>query len=185
MNVERNHEQGGQFQNEAYQPASGGGGGGKFLKYGCGCLGIMFLMCGIGGVVSYFMFGEQLAAAAKMGMEYQTCIIDVQNTEAVTEKLGSPISPDILAQPTQEANGDAISMTYDTPIEGPNGSGIMHVKFTMSGGNVTRDEFWVEIDGERIEMEGNGALDFDVDDGNSEDGSTGAVEEVPLMNEGG
>lgn len=189
MNVETNFEQDNQYQAQEYQPASSGGGGGKFLKYGCGCLGIMLLLCGIGGVVFYTMFGDQIAAAAKMGMEYQGCIAEVQSNEAISEKLGTPINPDIFAQPVQEMNGEAMSMTYDTPIEGPDGSGTMHVKFTLNGGDVTRDEFWVEIDGEKIDMEAEGGFGLDIDDGGDgvidEAGSGDAGEIGDLIDESG
>lgn len=162
MNIENNHGQGFDPQGQPYQKSSGGG---KLLKWGCGCFGVLFLMCGAGALLTYIFAGDQIVAATNMAMKYTECVAEIQTSEMISEKLGGTVNLEMDQFPEQEVDGDVITYTYDSKLSGADGQeGNMRVVFKVQGKEVTREEFTVEIDGEQIDMSGSNAMELDISD---------------------
>ena len=76
------------------------------------------------------------------------------------ELLGSPMT---TGTPTTQTQGQ--SMIVTTPVSGPKGQGTFVFKGTMVGTTWERDEIYLEVDGERIDLDPDSIFNVEVSDG--------------------
>ena len=128
------------------------GSGKKWIFAGCGCLLVIGLICGgcIGmgayfgsGVISFTL--DNTAA--------------VQSSRKVQEIVGTPVA---VSPPRSTQHNRAITLEFD--VSGPNGTGKVTVVGTMNDDfSVTRDEIYLEFDGQRIDLDPDAELDLNIE----------------------
>jgi hypothetical protein len=127
----------------------------KFLLGGCGCLGILFLLCAGGGGFVWFTYFKPLADFTN------EAVVDVRSSEVANEALGAPVK--VGAEPTVKYNNASIE--FEFPVSGSKASGTMVMKGTSKGGKWIRDALYLEIDGNKVELNPEEEFSLDIDDG--------------------
>ncbi len=158
-----------------------------FACFGIGCV-VLFLLCGAGAAVTYFVAGDYVKMAIEQGQMHAETLSTAMENETVREKLGDNIQPDPFAMPTQTpGEGQAMTTTYAVPLNGSNGSGTLNVEYVIEPGKpVQRTMFNVEIDGEIIDMMDSDGMELDIEvpseagSDSEEEGSVSAEEEEPV-----
>ena len=131
-----------------------GSGGKKWIFAGCGCLLVIGLICG--GLIAYVYFLS--ADARNFGLENRT---DIGSSRQVQDTLGSPV---VVSAPQPVLGGDPTKLVFTYDVEGPEGSGIVTVSGSMNQDfSVTRDEIYLEFEGERIDLDPDNELEIDID----------------------
>ena len=100
-------------------PTKKSGGALKWILGGCGCLGLMAVIC-FGGVIYY-----GITTAGQITQEARSFI---EGSTVAQEYLGSPITINGEPQPVQGGNGELV---FDFDVTGPKGSGTATVKAKM------------------------------------------------------
>jgi len=88
----------------------------------------------------------------------------LESSEAIGDAVGNPVT---VGQPTglnQSQNGQRVTVVYDVPFSGPNGSGM--AKIEVEGQLMTEDwnleSLSAEVDGKDIPL-GGGGLDVNIE----------------------
>ncbi len=127
----------------------------KFIFAGCGCLGMLFLLCAGGGGFMWIQFVKPVTDFMGENVAF------VQTSEVAKDALGDPVT--VGATPAVTQNGQSIQVEY--PVSGPKASGTMVLKGSLKDGKWDRDEFYLEVDGNRIELNPEQEFSLDIDDG--------------------
>lgn len=127
----------------------------KFLIGGCGCLGVLALLCVGGSAFIWIQFGKPMMDFMNENTTF------VASSEVAKEALGDPIT---VGPPTKtEPQGQSVTMEF--PVSGSKGSGIMVLRGSLKDGKWVRDEIYLEVDGNRIELSPDSEFQLDVNDG--------------------
>jgi hypothetical protein len=122
-------------------------GAGKWLLFGgCGCLFLILLVCGGGGYWFYGTFYKPLYD------EMNGTVALLESSEVVQEKVGEPVTVVMSNQPRQESN-EVLEVDYE--VSGPNGNGTVVVRFRFDPTSFTwtRDDMYLEFEGEQINVD--------------------------------
>ena len=123
---------------------------------GLGCFGLILVVCVGGAVVIWLAFGKPTLDFMNENM------VLIDNSEAAVEALGSPIT---RGAPTQEQDGSG-SMTFSLPVSGPKAKGTLVFKGTYGAEGWTRDDIYLEVDGEKIDLsDAEDIFNLDINDG--------------------
>jgi hypothetical protein len=116
----------------------------KWILGGCGCLGLLAVVC-IGGF-AYFFSGA-IGDAIRMQQETQAMI---ESSPQVEEALGSPIE----IGPPRTQNGPEGEVTFEFDVTGPNGTGTVFSKTKMNPSTFRfeRKGLYMEFEGQRIDL---------------------------------
>ena len=128
----------------------------KWLIGGCGCFGLIALLCAAGGVFLWIQFGKPLVDLMNENQ------VLVENSAEVQNLLGTPIT---TGAPAQSRGDDPSVIQLSTPVSGPKGSGTVQMRFRFDGKTWQREELYLEFDGQRIELEPEKELELEIDDG--------------------
>ena len=122
---------------------------------GLGCIGVIGIVC-VGGGWAVYYFG------VKPMQDFQMQSIgEAVSMPQVEDALGTPISTGTLAPPVQ----DGKQFVFRTPLTGPNGEGTLVVKGTFDGMTWTKDETYLEMNGQKIELDTEQLFNLDIDEG--------------------
>ena len=121
---------------------------------GLGCFGLIGLVC-IGCAVSLFLLSKPTLSF----MNENKAI--VESSEQVKEIVGSPVT---IGAPKVD-NSKAPKIIIRSSISGPKASGIYVLEGTIDGVTPVRDAIYLEIDGEKIDLDPDAMFNFEVDDG--------------------
>lgn len=122
---------------------------------GLGCFGVIGLLC-CGAIFAGYYYG------VKPMQDFQRTTIDeAVAMPQVEEILGTPITTGIPAPPVQESSQ---TFVFKTPLNGPNGEATLVVKGKYDG-TWTKEETFLEMDGEQIDLDTELLFDVDIDDG--------------------
>lgn len=127
-----------------------GGGGKKWVLFGCGgCLVLILIMAAFGAGITFFVFGtikktDVVAAALKQA----------QDSPQVQTALGTPIDLGWWISGSVKINNGAGNAEISGPISGPKAEGTILIKATKPpGGNWEYSQMEVQVtDGERINL---------------------------------
>ncbi len=125
------------------------GGALKWILGGCGCLGLLLVLC-VGGAFYYgFSVLDQVRQEARSFVE---------SSSVVQEKLGSPVTID--GETLATGPDGAPSFRFD--VSGPDGRGTVTAssKVDNQAGAFVVSDYVLEVDGEEFDL--NAADDFDV-----------------------
>lgn len=116
----------------------------KWILGGCGCLGLLAVIC-VGGVAYYI--GPLMQDT--IGIMNETTSMAKSST-VVQEALGSPV--EITGGPRQSQDGN--NMTFEVDVTGPNGSGTVYTKATIDTASrrIERTEIYLEFEGQRLDL---------------------------------
>ena len=121
---------------------------------GLGCLGLIAVICLVGAWAIYY-FG------IKPMQDFQRNTVDEAIVmPQVEDALGTPIEVGAAATPVQEGQ----QFVFRTPLTGPNGEATLVVKGTFDG-SWTKDETYLEMNGEQIDLDTELLFNLDIDDG--------------------
>ncbi len=129
----------------------------KFWLFGgCGCLGLIAIVCIGGSAFVWMQFGKPV-----MDMINETTAL-VQNSQQIEDRLGTPVSMGTPEQKQDPNSPGAIDIRI--PVEGPNGEGtvVMRIKFD---GSWSREELYLEVDGEKIDLNPEKEFELDIEEG--------------------
>ena len=124
------------------QPKSGK----KFWLFGgcgLGCLGLIGLCC-VGLIGAGYFYGW------KPMQDFQT--------ENINSAIISPEAEEALGTPIETQAGipeqtGPQSFTFRVPVSGPKASGTLVIKGTLEGVNWIRDEIYLDVNGEQIDLD--------------------------------
>ena len=124
---------------------------------GLGCFGLMGLVC-IGCTVAGYFALKPVIEFTAQNTSY------VQTSEKAQAELGSPITLSNVSQSQDGAGGLEIRGT----ATGPKGSATYVIEAQIEGITPVRKGIYLEIDGERIDLDPDAELSFEVDDGSGQ-----------------
>lgn len=141
-------------------PPKKSGGALKWILGGLGCFGLITALClGGFGYMGYRAYQDMTGNTA-----YLDARATIESSEAIGEAVGNPVT---VGQPTglnQSQQGQRITIVYDVPFSGPNGSGMAEIK--VEGQLMTEDwnleSISAEVDGKDIPLDG-GGLDVNIE----------------------
>ena len=116
---------------------------------GLGCLGLIGLVC-IGMIVAGVLAGKPMFEFMNENVTFIESSTEVQNA------LGTPLTV-TPAQPTPDPNNPQ-ALIFRGNVSGPQGSGSYVVEATMKGMTPVRNAVYLELNGEKIDLDPN-ALD--------------------------
>lgn len=123
---------------------------------GLGCFGLIGLIC-IGFIVAGIM-------AAKPTLDFMNENISyIESSSEVAEALGAPITV-APAQPTQDSNNPG-ALIFRGNVSGSQGAGTYVIEAKMNGVTPEREAIYLEVDGERIDLDPDALYELDIDDG--------------------
>ena len=123
---------------------------------GLGCFGLIGLVC-IGFIVAGIM-------AAKPTLDFiNENVVFIESSDKVAEALGSPVSA-TPAQPTPDPD-DPKALIFRGNVSGPQGSGTYIVEATMDGVTPVRNATYLEVNGEKIDLDPDELTNLSIDDG--------------------
>lgn len=132
----------------------------KWILGGVGCFGLLGLLC-LGGVGYMGYLGLQVINSNAGYLEARATI---ESSAAVGEATGNPVEVGSYTNvANQQGAGGEMSISYDVPVSGPNGTGSAHIE--VSG--VPYSEDWtvdvleVEVNGQKV-LDG-GGLDINIE----------------------
>ena len=119
-----------------------------------GCLSTLVLFTAVVGLFAYAIFGF-VTSTMKSTDAYKSAMTAAQNSSAVTEALGTPLTVGWLISGSFDIKGSKGSVDISIPISGPKGTGTLFVVATKSAGIWTYQTLAAEIDKtkQRIELE--------------------------------
>ena len=122
-------------------PPNNSGGGRKWIWGGCGCLGLLTLMC-IGGLIFYSF--TTFTAVRQEARSF------IEGSTVVQQELGSPITID---GETMSQDGTR-TLVFEFNVTGPKGSGVATVNMENDGQSLEfkLGESSLEVDGEKIDL---------------------------------
>ena len=134
-------------------PPKKSGGALKWILGGCGCLGLIGMIC-VGGLV-YF----SVSAAGQVTQEARSFI---EGSTVAQEYLGSPITINGEPQPSQGGNGELI---FDFDVSGPKGSGTATVtaKMDPEAFKFVIGDSSLEVNGETIDLKPEDEFNLDIE----------------------
>ena len=136
-------------------PPKKSGGALKWILGGCGCLGLIALLC-VGGL-TYF-------AVSTAGQVTQEARSFIEGSTVAQEYLGSPITINGEPVPTQTPGG---GLVFDFDVSGPKGSGTAKVKAKMNPETFQFEmgESSLDFNGETIDLNAeNEFMDLEVEE---------------------
>ncbi len=122
---------------------------------GLGCLGVIGLVC-LAGIWAVYYFGFKPMQDFQM-----QSINDATSMPQVEEVLGAPITPGTSLPPVQ----DGQQFVFRTPLKGPDGEGTLVVKGSFNGKAWTKNETYLEVNGQQIDLDTELLFDLDIDEG--------------------
>lgn len=123
---------------------------------GLGCFGLIVVVCVGGAALIWFTVGKPTLDFMNENMAL------ISNSPAAEEALGANIT---LGAPTQQQDGNG-SVTFRVPATGDKGSGTLVFKGTYGAEGWTRDEIYLEVDGEQIDLsDSEDIFNLDIDEG--------------------
>ncbi len=131
---------------------SKGWGVGRWIGCGCGgCLLVIVLIVGFFAAVGGLAF-----FGIKKSDVYQEALRRAQESPAVVEALGEPITTGVLVSGSISVTGPSGTAELAIPISGPDGAGTIYATATKSEGQWEFSVLEVNIDatGERIDLLG-------------------------------
>ncbi len=138
------------------QPKSGGK---KWLIGGCGCLTLLAIVCIGGGAFVWMQVGKPFYDFLNEN------VVFIQDSEVVQDSLGTPIETGAPQTSSSTENGVA-SIELRIPASGPKANGTVVLKGKYEEGVWVREDLYLEIEGERIELDPDAAFQLNIDDGN-------------------
>lgn len=121
---------------------------------GLGCLGVIGILCLVGAWAIYYV-------GVKPMQDFQRNSIDEAIVmPQVEEALGTPITVGDPLVPVQ----DGQQFVFKTPLKGPDGEATLVVKGTFDG-TWTKDETYLEIDGQQVDLDTELLFNLDIDEG--------------------
>ena len=127
-----------------------------WLFGGLGCLGLIGLVC-VGMIVAGVM-------AAKPMLDFMNeNVAFIESSNDVSDALGSPVSV-TPAQPQQDA-ANPQQLIFRGNVSGPQGSGSYVIEAKMNGVTPVREAIYLEVNGERIDLDPDALTDLSIDDG--------------------
>ena len=128
----------------------------KWLFVGCGCLSFLALLCVGGGTFLYIQYGKPL-----VDLMTENSVL-VQNSQEVKNKIGSPVT---VGPPARMPVDDPAAVGLSTPVSGPKGSGNVVMRAKFDGKSWVREELYLEINGERVNLNPEKEFELKIDDG--------------------
>ena len=133
----------------------------KWILGGIGCFGLLTVLC-IGGFayVTYVSYQNMTTNSA-----YLEARITLENSEELAEAVGEPVTVGSFTGFNQGQNGQLVTVVYDVPVSGPDGSGV--AKIEVEGSPFSKDwelkSLSAEVDGEDIPLDGSGGLEINIE----------------------
>lgn len=94
-----------------------------------GCLGMVLLLVGGCATIIFGVFGLMKSSDA-----YKGAMVEIRNSPAAQQALGSPIEAGLMVSGNININGSGGQADLTIPVSGPEGSGTLYVKATRSEG---------------------------------------------------
>lgn len=114
-----------------------------------GCL-VPLMCCGVFGVGAYFTASKMIEGSPAFAEAFSRAS---QNPE-VTAALGAPLTPGFgMSGEIKETNGSGTA-NFSVPLNGPKGSGSLHVEARRSAGQWNFQAITVEAGGKTIDVLG-------------------------------
>lgn len=133
----------------------------KWILGGLGCFGLLGLLC-FGGFGYIAYQGVQMINDNPGYLEARA---QIESSDAVGAAVGNPVEVGTYTGVQSNQQGERVTITYDVPVSGPNGSGS--AKIAVNGKPFSED--WkvesvdVTVDGKSIPL-GGGGLDINIDE---------------------
>ena len=124
----------------------------KWILGGCGCLGLLAVLC-FGGLI---WFG-----VSKAGKVTQEARSFVENSTVVQKHLGSPVV--IKAEAHSQGEGQSLVFRFD--VSGPNGNGqaTVNATFDEEAFDFVLGESSLDVDGEVVDLNAQGEFDVNIE----------------------
>ncbi|QEG21400.1 Coa1/Tim21 domain-containing protein [Mariniblastus fucicola] len=135
-------------------PPKKSGGALKWILAGVGCFGLLGLCC-FGG---FAFLGYQGLKVINNNPAYLEARAQIESSASVGDAVGDPVTVGSYTGVQSNQNGERMTITYDVPVSGPNGSGT--AKISVNGKPMTED--WtiesldITVGGESIPIDGGG-----------------------------
>lgn len=123
---------------------------------GLGCLGLIALGVGFIAFAVYFA-GEPALKFANENITF------IEESDEAADAIGAPV---VVGDPQfSKAPGNPGAVIFTGTVKGTNKQGTYTIEALLENGGLERQEIYLEVDGQRIDLDPDAMFELDVDDG--------------------